>query len=101
MGEKDSESGWGGVQLECSVGEYACDWAALRCETGGHLQKNNPKLFAMVQVKTQNSHIHLLGPMSWWVVSVVSPHQALRSSVGVMVMSLEVRSNMSWAQAPL
>lgn len=83
------------------MGEYVCNWAALRCETVDHLQKNNLKLFAMVQVKTQNSHIHLLGATSWWVVSVVRHHQALRSSVGLMVMSLGARSNMSRVQGPL
>lgn len=38
---------------------------------------------------------------SWWVVSVISPLQALKSSEGVMVMSLVARSNMRWVQGPL
>lgn len=37
----------------------------------------------------------------WWVVTVVSSHQAVRSSVGVPLMSLTARSNMRWVHCPL
>ena len=50
---------------------------------------------------TCSSRVWRHSATSWWVVTVVNPLQALRSSVGVTVMSLVARSNMRWVQRPL